>query len=185
MNKSKIMYFFNAVHYMLWRREGAIHDTLYHGTENVLKKIEKKLVSEKRLKRIEAGRRKTAWFEKYMYHDYESGVHARFSEINFVFVTSAYALIIPWIILILMLSNHHIPTEIEFGIVFFAPLMANYVYFEATMFWNCQYVKYFIEFGKTDDEWRRKWKLITIAFCVIGIAVSFILGAITFSLPKS
>ena len=58
------------------------------------------------------------------------------------------------------------------------PIAIGFVPFHKAVFAGDRYLEFFREFEKRDEVWRRKWKWITVAYCVGGIIVA-VLGFFT------
>lgn len=55
------------------------------------------------------------------------------------------------------------------------PIELAYIPAYKAVFSNDKYMKYFKKFEHEDEQWHRKWKRITIIFCLGGV-VTIILG---------
>lgn len=59
-------------------------------------------------------------------------------------------------------------------LVFSIPIAIGYIPVYKAVFTKDRYLKYFKKFEKKDEQWHRKWKRITLLFCVGAIIVSAI-----------
>ena len=118
-----------------------------------------------------------------IYEDEECGVLAinaiRSLWMVCIFYAVAIFLIFCKLILFPFLA-HNLPltiSQIIVIIVFLSIVSAISIIFYKNGITDGNHLRYFEIFKKEDDEWRHKWKWITISFC-LGSPISFILAAL-------
>jgi uncharacterized membrane protein YidH (DUF202 family) len=66
------------------------------------------------------------------------------------------------------------PSNIVKLVLLAIPIGLCYIPAYKAVFTNDRYLKYFKQFEKEDEQWHKKWKRITIAFCVGSVIVTLL-----------
>lgn len=111
------------------------------------------------------------------FYDKHNGFHIRNANRNLIGFCCMYAIFISLILFGFWLKLFSEPNIIAVLIIVFIPIEVAYLPLSKGVFKNDCYIKYFKKFEKKDEQWHKKWKRITIAFCFGGTA-SVILGAV-------
>lgn len=61
--------------------------------------------------------------------------------------------------------------ELYFLLIFLFPIGICYIPAYKAVFTDDKYLKYFKKYEKEDKIWHKKWKIITIIFCIGGIII--------------
>ena len=175
VNKNRFDYFLNAVHYCLYLEE--IWSTriiekgvqrLYHGLSILLnfeRFYEKKMEERKKNKDL----------HEYFYGK-ESGQSISLAHHWFGFFYSGYSIFLSFILLAIPDGIYGGVNPIIALVIIALPIGLCYIPAYRAVFTKDRYLKYFKQFEKEDELWHKKWKWITIAFCIGSIA--FAIGGI-------
>lgn len=88
---------------------------------------------------------------------------------------SCYPAFLSFILLGVLFRFYGEANHIIIFLVVAFPIILCYVPAYRAVFTKDRYIKYFKQFEKEDEQWHRKWKWITMAFCV-GSVVTGLLG---------
>ena len=174
MNSNKFEYFLNAVHYSLWLSDMRFGDFMGRIVNIVLSPIPKHLFTkEYRKKYYERLSKQQKDIDKFFY-DKETGYHIGWANHWFGYFYSCYPGFLSFILLgfaYKFLGNLHYLVIIFISAI---PIGLCYIPAYKAVFTNDRYLKYFKQFEKEDEQWHKKWKRITIAFCVGAVVVALL-----------
>ena len=182
MNNNKFEYFLNAVHYCIWLSDmkfgefmGRIVNTLF---SPIPKYLFTKEYKKKYYERLSEEQKK---IDKFFY-DKEIGYHIAWAHHWFGFFYSGYPCFFSW--LLLGIASRVYGDEVKGMVVlliFSFPVALGYIPAYRAVFSKDRYLKYFKQFEKENEQWHKKWKMITWAFCIgalITMAIGFFCMAI-------
>ena len=175
--KHSFEYFLNAIHYCLWLGDmkfgdfvGAIVNKLlspipkYLFTKEYKKKYEERLVRER--KNIDS-----------FFYDKKSGYHIGWANHWFGFFYLGYPCFLSFVLVGLADKKFGDLSTFVFFLLFGIPIGLSYIPAYRAVFTKDRYLTYFRDFATKGTLWHRKWKWITIAFCV-GSIVMTLMGII-------
>lgn len=174
--KNKFEYFLNAVHYSLWLIEiksGKFADKIVNA---ILAPIPKYLFTkEYKKKYYERLPKEQKEIEKFFYGK-RNGFHIGWAHHWFGYFYSGYPIFLSFVIFGVALR--HFGTfshpKIIVGAIFAFFIGLCYIPAYKAVFTKDRYLKYFKQFEKEDEQWHRKWKRITIVFCIGSIIVTLL-----------
>ena len=172
MNK-KFEYFLNAIHYCLWLGDMKFGDFMGRIVNVILDPIPKYLFTkeykEKYYERLPKEQMKMDSF----FYDKKAGYHIGWANHNFGAFYSGYPGFLSFVI-----GGIYIRFYDEFDcwllILFAIPVVICYIPAYKAVFSKDKYLKYFKQFEKKEASWHKKWKWITIAFCIGSVVVSLL-----------
>ena len=180
MNKN-YEYFLNAVHYCIYIGEkwsmkkvdnGVLRIMYYLAVLFSFENFYNKKVDERK-------RDKALW--NYMYGK-NGGVSIGLAHHWFGFFYSGYPCFFSW--LLLGIASRMYGDEMKGMVVMLIiafPIALGYIPAYRAVFSKDRYLKYFKQFEKENEQWHKKWKMITWAFCIgalITMAIGFFCMAI-------
>lgn len=168
MRKRKFDYYMNALHYCLYKGEvwsnykverqvyGLIGflSTILGLRKYWVKRVEK-LHNDKEL-------------QEYLYGK-EWGQSISLAHHWFGFFYSGYSLFLSFVLLGIPDGLYGGVNEIIALVIIALPIGLCYIPAYRAVFSKDRYLKYFKQFEKEDEQWHKKWKWITIAFCIGSI----------------
>ena len=183
MNKKKFEYFLNAVHYYICKAEVWLDH----------------LIDKKMYKCVHVIYRAFGWESKYYKRIDELGINTEYQNYKlgkngpsilwghywFYDFCFGYGML-PSFVLIGFIFRE--PSELNFLlalIVLEISIILGYITANKAVFSNDRYLKYFKKFEKEDEQWHRKWKRRTIAFCFGSIIVVLIGICLAFAIATS
>lgn len=170
-------YFFNAIHYCIWLINMKLGDFVRKIVCSMFAPVPKYLFTQKYKKRYYdhlSQRQKSA--ESFL-HDPNDGYCIGRAHQMFGHLYSCYSAFISFILLGIADKKME-NLDITLATVLFAiPIGVCYIPAYKAVFAKDKYLKYFKQFEKENERWHRKWKWITIAFCIGSISF-FLLGII-------
>lgn len=178
--KDKIEYFLNAVHYCLWlsdKKSGYI-------MEKIVNVILFPIVNSKRYRRNYSNPTIRKNLDTFFY-DEENGWHIGWANHWFGYFYSCYSSFIAFIVV--GIANRLLGSlnMVLFLLFFGIPIGLLYIPAYRAVFSKDRYLGYFKLFDKKDEKWHKKWKHMTIAFCmgsIIAAAAGFFCMAIITSI---
>lgn len=171
MIRSKIEYFLNAVLYFLWffhKRVGQYTDRLislipkYFFTDNFRKKYNENMIKEK--PRLDE-----------FYNNKKNGFYIGMADYWFDSFYYLYSCAISFIIAGCFIKRDGKIDGVTTSMIVFIIIGISAILPLKMIFIKDRYLKYFKEFEKEDEHWHKKWKRITIAFCIGGV-ITFLSG---------
>ena len=181
MNNNKFEYFLNAVHYCIWLNDMKFGDFMGRIVNTLFSPIPKYLFTkEYKKKYYERLSEEQKKIDKFFY-DKEIGYHIAWAHHWFGFFYSGYFMFLSFVLL-------GIPDGIFGGVnlivataIIALPIALGYIPAYRAVFSKDRYLNYFKQFEKEDEQWHKKWKMITWAFCIgalITMAIGFFCMAI-------
>ena len=181
MNNNKFEYFLNAVHYCIWLGDMKFGDFMGRIVNTLFSPIPKYLFTkEYKKKYYERLSEEQKKIDKFFY-DKEIGYHIAWAHHWFGYFYSGYFMFLSFVLL-------GIPDGIFGGVnlivataIIALPIALGYIPAYRAVFSKDHYLKYFKQFEKENEQWHKKWKMITWAFCIgalITMAIGFFCMAI-------
>ena len=176
MNNNKFEYFLNAVHYCIWLNDMKFGDFMGRIVNTLFSPIPKYLFTKEYKKnyyeRLSEEQKK---IDKFFY-DKEIGYHIAWAHHWFGYFYSGYFMFLSFVLL-------GIPDGIFGGVnlivataIIALPIALGYIPAYRAVFSKDRYLNYFKQFEKEDEQWHKKWKMITWVFCIGSVV--FTIGGI-------
>ena len=176
INSNNFEYFLNAIHYCLWISDMKFGDFMGRVVNILLSPIPKYLFTkEYKKKYYERRQREQKNIDKFFY-DKEIGYHIAWAHHWFGFFYSGYFMFLSFVF-------QGIPDGIFGGVnlivataIIALPIALGYIPAYRAVFSKDRYLNYFKQFEKEDEQWHKKWKMITWVFCIGSVV--FTIGGI-------
>lgn len=176
MNK-KFEYYLNAIHYSLWLSEIRFQNRMNKIVDVLYSPIEKYLYTKKLKKKLEEQQAEIQEAQYNFFYNKKTGWNVAWAHHWFGYFYSGYASILSFVLLGMAFGIWGDDVnQIEMFVIVMLPIGLAYIPAYRAVFTNDRYLKYFRQFEKEDEQWHKKWKRRTIAFCVGSVAV--IIGGI-------
>ena len=175
MNRDKFEYFLNAVHYCLWLNEKKRGHFISKIMDTILSPIPKFFFTKKRKERFYKNIKDNQQQFDELFYGKNASFSIGWAHHWFGYFYSCYSAFIAFIVV--GIANRLLGKLDMFLFLLFFGIPIGILYIPAyrAVFSGDKYLKYFKEFEKKDDQWHKKWKRITIAFCV-GSIISAVAG---------
>lgn len=174
MKSCRWEYSLNAIHYCLWlgfckhgNNTRTLIKTLFSPIPNYL--FTPKYKNEY-YKRLPGEQKKVNVF----FNNKETGLYISMANHWFGYLYSCYPGAFSFIIIGIADKTFETLNTAMFVVFFGTPIILCYIPAYKAVFSKDKYLKYFKEFEKEDKNWHRKWKWITILFCVGSIIMTLI-----------
>ena len=176
MERNKFEYFLNAVHYCIWLSDMKFGDFMGRIVNTLFSPIPKYLFTkEYKKKYYERLSEEQKKIDKFFY-DKEIGYHIAWAHHWFGYFYSGYFMFLSFVLL-------GIPDGIFGGVnlivataIIALPIALGYIPAYRAVFSKDRYLNYFKQFEKEDEQWHKKWKMITWVFCIGSVV--FTIGGI-------
>lgn len=176
MNK-KFEYYLNAIHYCIYLGEVRSTKRMEKGVSRLFSIMLRLFFTERfRNKFYDRQLRHREELNEYMYgKNYGQSISVAHHWFGYFY--SGYASILSFVLLGMAFGIWGDDvSQIEMFVIVMLPIGLAYIPAYRAVFTNDRYLKYFRQFEKEDEQWHKKWKRRTIAFCVGSVAV--IIGGI-------
>ena len=176
MERNRFEYFLNAVHYFIYLEEIWSNKKI----EKIILSFFSILFSEKYMQKIN-DRQKNKELKDFRYGN-KWGLSIGVAHHWFGFFYSGYPCFFSW--LLLGIASRMYGDEMKGMVVMLIiafPISLGYIPAYRAVFSKDRYLKYFKQFEKENEQWHKKWKMITWAFCIgalITMAIGFFCMAI-------
>ena len=176
MERNRFEYFLNAVHYCIWLNDMKFGDFMGRIVNTLFSPIPKYLFTkEYKKKYYERLSEEQKKIDKFFY-DKEKGYHIAWAHHWFGYFYSGYFMFLSFVLL-------GIPDGIFGGVnlivataIIALPIALGYIPAYRAVFSKDRYLNYFKQFEKEDEQWHKKWKMITWVFCIGSVV--FTIGGI-------
>ena len=163
-------YFLNAVHYCMWLIDKWQGDCIGKFVNMILSPIPKIFFSKEHQRRcVERLAESQNDFNSFFY-DKKNGYHIGWAHHWFGFFYSGYFGFLSFILLGIYFRFCGELNQIYFWLLIAVPIGLGYIPAYMAIYPNDKYLRYFKLFEKKDEHWHRKWKRITIVFCIGSVA---------------
>lgn len=172
MNK-KFEYFLNAIHYYLWLFDIKFGDFIGRVVDILLSPVPKYLFTKEYRKKYDERLSKVQTTKEKFFYDKKNGYHIGWANHWFGYIYSGYPAFLSFILMGFYFRSCE---EMNYLIVLITasiPIGICYVPAYRAVFSKDRYLKYFKQFEKEDAQWHKKWKRITILFCIGSVIVTF------------
>lgn len=173
---NKLYLFLNAVYYCLWLFDIKTQKNINKQIRIVFYPIWLILPEKFKVKYKKNMASQQNEINSYFY-DKRNGFHITMAYSYFTAICCMLAISISLILFGLWLKFFGKYNIIAVLIIAFIPIEVAYIPLKKGVFKNERYLKYFKKFEKKDEQWHKKWKRITIAFC-LGCIILVILGGL-------
>ena len=170
MESNKFAYFLNAVHYFIYLEEIWSNKKI----EKIILSFFSILFSEKYMQKIN-DRQKNKELKDFRYGN-KWGLSIGVAHYWFGYFYSGYFMFLSFVLL-------GIPDGIFGGVnlivataIIALPIALGYIPAYRAVFSKDRYLNYFKQFEKEDEQWHKKWKMITWVFCIGSVV--FTIGGI-------
>ena len=171
MESNKFAYFLNAVHYFIYLEEIWSNKKI----EKIILSFFSILFSEKCMQKIN-DRQKNKELKDFRYGN-KWGLSIGVAHYWFGYFYSCYPGFFSW--LLLGIASRVYGDEVKGMVVlliFSFPVALGYIPAYRAVFSKDRYLNYFKQFEKEDEQWHKKWKMITWVFCIGSVV--FTIGGI-------
>jgi hypothetical protein len=175
IEKNKFEYFLNAVHYCIWLFDMKFGDWIGKYVDIILSPIPKYFFTKNYREKCYEHRVKAQKEMDKFFYDKENGFHIGRANYLFGNIYSWYPGILSFILFGVVLRFFGNGNFLLSMLAIVIPIGLCYIPAYKAVFSKDRYLKYFKQFEKEDEQWHRKWKWTTVAFC-IGSIVSGLLG---------
>ena len=181
INSNNFEYFLNAIHYCLWIGDMTFGDFMGRVVNVLLSPIPKYLFTkEYKKKYYERRQREQKNIDKFFY-DEEYGYHIGWAHHWFGYFYSGYPAFLSFILVGIADKKLGSLNAFTFLLLFAIPVGLCYVPAYKAVFTKDKYLEYFKIFEQEDKQWHKKWKWITISFC-IGSIIMTLMGIVAMSI---
>ena len=167
--KEKFIYFLNAIHYCIYLEEVWTNRKAQIVLGRILLFMSNYFLSNRMRHKIKFHVQYDMDLKEYLYGK-NHGQSIGLAHYVFNSFASCYYTFPSWICLGILDCGFDTLKGIISLLISTIPLFWGYNQVYNVMFNNGIYLKYFRQFEKNDNDWLKKWKLITVAFCLGGIA---------------
>ena len=175
MNSNKYEYFLNVMHYCLWLNDMKFGDFVERLVNTLFYPIHKYLFTEEFRKEYnERKNKEKSKIDKFFYNK-KNGYHIGWAHHWYGYFYSGYSAFLSFILLGVLFRFYGEVNRIIIFLVVAFPVILCYIPAYRAVFTKDRYLKYFKLFEKEDEQWHRKWKRTTMAFC-IGSVITGLLG---------
>ena len=171
--KKKFEYFLNAIHYCLWLFDIKFGDFIGRVVDILLSPVPKYLFTKEYRKKYDERLSKVQTTKEKFFYDKKNGYHIGWVNHWFGYIYSGYPAFLSFILMGFYFRSCE---EMNYLIVLITasiPIGICYVPAYRAVFSKDRYLKYFKQFEKEDAQWHKKWKRITILFCIGSVIVTF------------
>lgn len=174
MKINSFEYFLNAVHYCIYKKEvwssRFVEKIVWKCFFAVTKVFSLEKLCHRRKEKLDNDEK----YQEYMYGN-NAGQSIGLANHWFGYFYSAYSLLISFILGGFAYRElGGLNTVVKLAILII-PIGLCYIPAYKAVYTDDRYLKYYKQFEKEDEQWHKKWKRITIAFC-LGSAIATILG---------
>ncbi len=175
--KKKFEYFLNAIHYCLWLFDIKFGDFIGRVVDILLSPVPKYLFTKEYRKKYDERLSKVQTTKEKFFYDKKNGYHIGWANHWFGYIYSGYPGFLSFTLLgaVDEMCNHHL-NAITVILILLIPIGLCYIPAYRAVFTKDRYLKYFKQFEKEDEHWHKRWKRITIVFCIGSVV--FTLGGI-------
>ena len=184
MNCSRFEYFLNAVHYCIYLEEIWSTKKFEGVILKVLHYLSRLFAFESFYKRKTDAYNKNSELKEYMYGK-NWGQSIGLAHHFFGYFYSGYPVFFSFVLGGFALKLFDSPSNIVKLVLLAIPIGLCYIPAYKAVFTNDRYLKYFKQFEKEDEQWHKKWKRITIAFCVGSVIVTLLGICMAFAIAIS
>lgn len=174
MKKKGFEYYMNAIHYCIYREEVWSNAVCLKTVMKCMRVISELLNLKEWYYRRDESIRKDTKGLNYMFGK-ESGLSIGMAHHWFGLFYSAYPAFFSWVLVGIADRTFGELNKILFLLFFGIPIVICYIPAYKAVFSDDKYLKYFKQFEKEDKQWHKKWKRITIVFCV-GALLTLVIG---------
>lgn len=171
-------YFLNAIHYCLWLIDRNFGNYIGNIVSILLSPIPKLFFTKEYQKKCEERLKQSQNDYDRIFYNKETGFHISRTHHLFGYFYSCYPGYLSLVLLGIYFRSCDELNFIIFWILIGLPIALGYIPAYKAVFVKNNYFKYFKKFEKEDEHWHKKWKRITIVFC-IGSMLSTLLGILT------
>lgn len=172
-------YFLNAILYNLWVADKKFGDFMGKIVNILLYPIPKYLFTETYKKKCyERLSKEQKNIDKFFY-DEKNGFHIGRANYLFGYIYSCYLGFLSFILLGVVFKYIEGTSPLVKLFIIFIPIGIFYIPAYLAVFTKDRYLKYFKQFEQNDEQWHKKWKRVTIVFCIGAIITTFLgMGAL-------
>ena len=170
--RDKFEYFLNVIHYCIYLEEVWSNKKIDKVIDCLFSLIFKLPVLGKYIQKLD--KRHTKEVKEFKFGN-KWGLSIGLANHLFGYFYSGYPILISFILGGLILRNFGYISNIVKLIILAVPIGLCYIPAYKAVFTNDRYLKYHKQFEKEGERWHKKWKRITLAFC-IGSIFTTLLG---------
>lgn len=181
MDNTKFKYFLNAIHYCIWLYNRKLGDITRKVVNTLLSPVLSYLFTKEYRNKYYDNMPKELKKKEEFFNDKETGFHIGWAHHWFGYFYSGYSAFLSFIIIGIADKQLRGLSAFTFFILFGIPILLCYIPAYRAIFTKDCYLKYFKEFEKKNNLWHKKWKWITVSFCV-GSIVATLMGVVAMSI---
>ncbi|WP_027453971.1 hypothetical protein [Segatella baroniae] len=184
MKNNKFEYCMNALHYCIYKGEVRLYENALNNTSKYLRFFSKLFGFEKWYHRV-AEKNINDTEGRKIFFDKKKSFSVGEANSTFGFLYSGYPGLFSFILGGLWYRFFEYKYPLLNAILFGLPIGIGYIPAYRAVFTKDKYLKYYKKFEKKDASWHKKWKWITIAFCIgswimLAIGVAAMWGVLLF-----
>lgn len=174
MNSNKYEYFLNVIHYCLWLNDMKFGDFVERLVNTLFYPIHKYLFTEEFKKEYNERKNKEKSKTDKFFYNKKNGYHIGWAHHWYGYFYSGYPAFFSFILVDMADKHFGNLNTIMFALLFALPIVVCYIPAYKAVFTKDRYLKYFKQFEKKDEHWHKKWRWITVAFCMGSVTFAFL-----------
>lgn len=172
--KNKYEYFLNAIHYCIWLNDIKFGNFMGDIVNILFSPIPKYLFSKGLKKKYYERQAKQKQETNKFFYGKQNSFHTEWAHHWYGYFYSGYPAFFSFILVDIVDRHFGNLSTIMFILLFAIPIVVCYIPAYKAVFSNDRYLKYFKQFEKRDEQWHKKWKRITIVFCICSFITTFL-----------
>ncbi|MFW5560557.1 MAG: hypothetical protein ACOCOB_03670 [Prevotella sp.] len=175
--KTKFEYAMNAIHYTLYKEEVWSNKKIGQ-IANCLIAVLSYIPFIRKYKKENNNQQEKELYD--LFYGKEKGLSISLAHHLFGAFYSGYPMLLSFIIVGFIIRYCKEGQDIAIFMASFIPIGICYIPAYNAVFAKDRYLKYFKQFEKQDENWHKRWKRITLLFCIGSVLMFFIsLGVVT------
>ena len=171
---NKYVYFLNAIHYCIWLNDMKFGDFMGKVADTIFSPVQKNLFTEKFRKKYNERKAKQQSEIDNFFYNKRNGYHIGWAHHWYGYFYSGYPAFFSFILVDMADKHFGNLNTIMFALLFALPIVVCYIPAYKAVFTKDRYLKYFKQFEKKDEHWHKKWRWITVAFCMGSVTFAFL-----------
>lgn len=164
----------NAVHYSIYREEVWSNKLVYKQVKFFYRFVSKYLLPPKYWKKVYKRYIQNTNGMQDIFYAKEASLSISVAHHIFGWFSAGYIGFFSFVFLGLGQRWLGALNKMQILVLIFIPIAIGYIPIYKCVFKNDRYLKFFKQFEKKDAKWHKKWKWITIAYCIGGVATSVV-----------
>lgn len=169
---NKIEYFLNAVHYCMWLHEKKEGKFVQRISKFMAITLPKFFMSKNHKSLIDKRVKNSSKDYEDFYYNRKTGYYVYSANHWFGYICTLYFMFLSFVALGCTLHFYGSISKLYLLLIVMIPIEIGYIPVYKSVFSKDKYLEYFKKFEKEDERWYKKWRRITIVFCLGGIIVA-------------